>query len=61
MPTYTIELTAEQLKALSQMTMWAEYWKNANGAGILEGAEVDAFFKVSDQLQRYYDDNGIGD
>jgi hypothetical protein len=61
MPTYTIELTAEQLKALSQMTMWAEYWKHTNGHGLLEGVEVEVMFKVSDQLQRYYDDNGIVD
>lgn len=61
MPTYTIELTAEQLKALSQMTMWAEYWKNHCAAGGLDEVEGEVFLKVSDQLQRYYDDNQIVD
>lgn len=69
MPTYTIELTAEQLKALSQMTMWAECWKlhshNTCPSTCKEGhfndAEAEVFMKVSDQMERYYDSKGIVD
>lgn len=59
--TYSVVLTSEELQALSNMITMAEFWKVKQGAGTLDGAEVDAMFKVSDQMQRYYDDNGIDD
>ena len=61
MPTYSIELTEEQLKALSQMCMMAEYWKCHRGAGCLDQVEGEVFLKVCDQMERYYADNGIED
>ena len=61
MSTYTIELTAEQLKALSAMTTMAELWKNASGRDGFDDVETEIFWKVQDQMDIYYDSKGITD
>lgn len=59
--TYQIELTEEQLKALACMIQMAEIHKTRNGAGCLDNVEVECFWKVQEQMNKYYDANGIVD
>lgn len=56
---YTIELTADQLKALSGLVGAAGHWKNHWKQGLFDKVETEVFWKVSDAMKDYYDDNGI--
>jgi hypothetical protein len=58
MKTYKLELTAEQLKLVSTALMAYEQLSIENPNVFMEGFG-ETFMKVSDQLQEYYEDNGI--
>jgi stress response protein YsnF len=58
-PTYTIRLTAEQLKALLQMVLIGEV--EVQKAGQSDEATTGAYLVVSGAMQQYYDDQGIFD
>lgn len=58
---YTVALTAEQLRTLSQLIGAAEIRKLDVGLGPLDGVETEVFWKVSDKMDEMYADFGIED
>lgn len=59
--TYTVELTVPQLRILLEMASSHEFYKLGKGLGSHTKEEADVYMKVSDAMQRYYDDAGITD
>jgi hypothetical protein len=57
--TYTVELTAPQLRILLEMASCHEFYKLGKGLGSHTKEEADVFMKVSDAMEQYYNDNGI--